>query len=873
MKRILLIFLLSALAMSPMRAYDRQWTVYLVQHTHTDIGYTRPQAEILAEHLRYIDYVLDYCDMTSDYPDDAQFRWTCESAWVVAKYLESRPETQVRRLLKHISDGRIEVAAMCFNMAETVDETSLRRSLEALKTIIGYGIHPVTAMQNDVNGIAWSFADWFPELGVKYLWMGEHPHKAYAPFDKPSVFHWQSPSGSDMLAFRSDHYMTGNFWGIEQCDTKRFEDGLNSHIAYLVDHGYQFDAIAVPYSGSYTDNAPPSVKINDFIKEWNETHDNPKLRSAVCHEFPKYIESRYPELLKTFPHAWPDWWTDGFTSAARETELTRNTQALMTSTEGLFSQAAIRGYVAPSDLPQSVSRIQWDLLFYNEHTFGASESISDPLCINTQMQWMGKASYAWTADRGASMLREDAAALVQEGLADSSGPVLAVFNPLAWKRKGYVDVFVDYEIVPADKPFRVVGDDGKALPMQTLSSRSEGRKIRFFVKDLPSLGYRTYRIDLSSGHNAGSISSDTMVTAMENDFYRIVLDSGRGCISSLYDKQRDVELVSPDSPWGMGQFIYETLQDRWTIARLKAEGLERFPLTDIHMGCPVRGSVFDSITMEGCTAAAEGHPLRCEIRLYHSSPRIELVYTIRRARNYDADAVYVAFPFDGGSSSMAFDVQGGEVNPGVNQLEGTSSAWNTIQNYVAVRNDGTPGQALFLCPDTPLAQLGGMLESTAQYFKAYSHPHVFSWVMNNYWTTNFKADQEGEFSWRYVLSSSTDGSQAEAIRTAMEDRMQPYGRILPRSASSNSGRRSSPDLLELSPTSLVPLEVYPSADGKSLYVYIRECSGKESIAKVRINGRSCHIQKADAIERPQGRRHEELHVAGLSNTLIKVDLR
>ena len=38
----------------------KEWTVYFVQHTHTDIGYTRPQTEILPEHLRFIDYALDY---------------------------------------------------------------------------------------------------------------------------------------------------------------------------------------------------------------------------------------------------------------------------------------------------------------------------------------------------------------------------------------------------------------------------------------------------------------------------------------------------------------------------------------------------------------------------------------------------------------------------------------------------------------------------------------------------------------------------------------------------------------------------------------------------------------------------------------------
>jgi hypothetical protein len=95
----------------------RPWTIYFVQHTHTDIGYTRPQSEILAEHLRFIDYALDYCDLTDNYPDDAKFRWTCESAWAVQQYLIRRPEKQVERLLNRIKEGRIEVTAMLFNMS------------------------------------------------------------------------------------------------------------------------------------------------------------------------------------------------------------------------------------------------------------------------------------------------------------------------------------------------------------------------------------------------------------------------------------------------------------------------------------------------------------------------------------------------------------------------------------------------------------------------------------------------------------------------------------------------------------------------------------------------------------------------------------
>ena len=83
----------------------RHWQMNLVQHTHTDIGYTRSQMEILAEHLRYIDYALDYCDATDNYPDAAKFRWTCEVSWAVSEYLKTRPAEQVERLKRRVKDG------------------------------------------------------------------------------------------------------------------------------------------------------------------------------------------------------------------------------------------------------------------------------------------------------------------------------------------------------------------------------------------------------------------------------------------------------------------------------------------------------------------------------------------------------------------------------------------------------------------------------------------------------------------------------------------------------------------------------------------------------------------------------------------------
>jgi hypothetical protein len=137
----------------------KKWEVFLVQHSHMDIGYTRPQSEILAEHLRYIDYALDYCDKTDSFPDAAKFRWTCESAWVTQEYLNTRPAAQIERLMKRIKEGRIEVTAMLFNMAEIADENIMVDFLSPLKLFKEYDIPVYTAMQNDVNGIAWVMPD------------------------------------------------------------------------------------------------------------------------------------------------------------------------------------------------------------------------------------------------------------------------------------------------------------------------------------------------------------------------------------------------------------------------------------------------------------------------------------------------------------------------------------------------------------------------------------------------------------------------------------------------------------------------------------------------------------------------------------------
>lgn len=54
--------------------------LWLIHHSHPDIGFTQPQRIVFELHVHFIDQALDLMDQTADLPDDARFRWTCESA-------------------------------------------------------------------------------------------------------------------------------------------------------------------------------------------------------------------------------------------------------------------------------------------------------------------------------------------------------------------------------------------------------------------------------------------------------------------------------------------------------------------------------------------------------------------------------------------------------------------------------------------------------------------------------------------------------------------------------------------------------------------------------------------------------------------------
>lgn len=819
----------------------KEWTVYLVQHSHTDIGYTRQQSEILAEHLRYIDDALDFCDQTDHFPKASQFRWTCEVTWTVREYMNSRPKQQVDRLLQRIKEGRIEVAGMFLNFSEIVDETALAIQLQALKDFKEQGIDVTTAMQNDVNGIGWCMPDMYENTGVKYLTMGVHAHRARLPFNKPTSFWWESPSGKKLLAYRSEHYMHGNALSLTSGQIDVFRNNLSKYLTKMEGKEYPFDRVAFQFSGYTTDNSPPSTKACKIVKEWNEKYEYPKLKLALASEFMAYIEENHPNEIETKRAAWPDWWTDGFGSAMKETKISRTTHTQMLATMGLLSMAQASGADIPAQIINEVKTCYDNLLLYGEHTFGAAESITDPACKNSMDQWSQKSSYVWSANQQANLLREKAIGLIQPYVEIPKEPSVTVFNTLNWNRSGVAETFIDHDILPIDKEYSIVDSKGNKIPAQIIKSRGEGSYWALWVEDVPALGYATYTIKATDKPHTFNNIDVPVANTFENDFYKIEIDEDNNGLTSIFDKALNKELIDQDSKYKLGSFVYELLENRGDLERLTAMirdtvykplNKKLIQFSDFKVVKVKNGEIWKTIKCKAqIPECAEVSGVNIEIRLYNHTKEIELLYNMRKIENTNPEGVFVSFPFSNeNKGQLVFEAQGGVVRPGIDQLGGSASDWNTIQNFAAVKSNDS--QIVFCSEDIPLVQFGDINTGRYYYRNRTKNGHIYSWVLNNYWTTNFKASQFGELDWRYQITSSSDNSNSFATKFG-------WGKRVPLVTRTNAGKQNagskqvSKSFIDLSTVeNLLLVHSRPTQDRDGIILHLRETEGDHAILDV-----------------------------------------
>src|SRR6188472_1747413 len=145
-------------------------TLHVANHSHTDIGFTDYQDVCFRQHREFVDDALDLVEATADYPEGARYRWTCEVTGPLLGWLRAASPSQLERLRYWHERGAVDVAGMQYNLTPLLNVEQLCRSLYPLRALRDeYGLTVRTAMQCDVNGISWLFADLLPTAGIELV--------------------------------------------------------------------------------------------------------------------------------------------------------------------------------------------------------------------------------------------------------------------------------------------------------------------------------------------------------------------------------------------------------------------------------------------------------------------------------------------------------------------------------------------------------------------------------------------------------------------------------------------------------------------------------------------------------------------------------
>jgi len=596
---------------------QRKWTVFVVHHSHLDIGYTDPQGVVLRHHHDYLDSALSIAEATDGWPDDARFRWSVESTMPALRWLADSPRSAVRAFTDRVREGRIEVTAFPFQMhTEACSEEELSRQLRFVGQLRDrYGIAVRSAMHTDIPGAVAGLVDALAGVGVRYLsaahnWAGRSVPYLTGGDQLSRPFRWRAPSGNELTVWFTDTphgmaYMEGNTVGFaDGYDLTvdllpRYLDALArrpypygeeafgwtgmSEEAAAGKAPYAFDAVHLRLQGAHADNAGPSIIPAEIVRKWNETWAYPRLRMATNSEFFDHIERHHGDALDVHEGDWTDWWADGMGSGARPLGYTRRAQSVLRSAGTLHALAGARadeggepaGTGEPDEIGESAFDAAWDTIaLFNEHTWGAANPWQDGEdgFHSGGVQWTLKSSLGYRAYDAAADLRQSGKRRLGATFGRNPGAIASfvVVNPGPGERTDIADAFLPRDIADIDVPVRLTdARTGTAVPHheevvhpEDWPARPIGRRLRFVLSGLASFGYARVDVHRDTEATAGSADGDHTdpgdAGMVENEFYRVNYDLRAGGIASIFDKRAGRELVNADALALFGQYIYDS---------------------------------------------------------------------------------------------------------------------------------------------------------------------------------------------------------------------------------------------------------------------------------------------------------------------------
>lgn len=715
----------------------RRYTIYCIEQSHMDIGYAYLQQEALRRHQQDVEEGLRLSAAAVGLPYDDRFRWNVESLYEVDDWLKKAAPPQIAQFRHAVLSGDLGLSAIYCNeltgLCRPEELVSLLACANEIRT--KYGVPIDTAMITDVPGYTWGLVPVLAQSGVKYISWGPNggDHLGFAREFDNQAFYWRSPSGKDRVMV----------WQGPNGYYPIFGNNDDSLIAFL--GGFDASNPHYPYDMIYDrhtmgDNGPPDLDLPKFVHDWNSRYAYPHLvlstMSRAFHDF----DARYGRSLHEIRGDYTGYWEDGAASSAVETAINRRAAESIAQSEMLYDM------LDPTAYPYANFADAWkNALLYDEHTWGADQSWSDPESDFTRRQWAFKRQFALNA-------RNDARALQSGALAGLArvGDDVTVVNTSTWKRTDLV--ILTPELSRAGD---VVRDErGKAVPSQRLADGS----LAFLAVDIPATSSRKFHV--CPGHSTYRGTAYARGNRLGTASGSLTIDPLTGAISSWTSKSAPVDLVDRKDPVcrGLNDYLYVFGESNKDV---QYASTPRLTIVDA-------GPLVASIRIDSDAPGSKS--LQRIIQVVDGLDQVRIDDTLDKLAVHQDEAVHLGFALDVPSSTVRIDMPWSVVRPEVDQTPHANKNVYPVGRWVDISN----GRFGVTCAtlDTPILQIGRITlpreNDGAWLRKAVAGTTIYWNAMNNYWHTNYKAYQPGLAEFRYVLRAHGKYDQASTQRFGVD---------------------------------------------------------------------------------------------------------
>jgi alpha-mannosidase len=529
------------------------WTMFMVSHFHYDPVWWNTQGAYTSEwredppgrQANAFELVRVHLEMARR---EAEYKFVLAEVDYLKPYWDMHPEDRAD-LRRFIADGRVEVMGGTYNEPNT-NLTSPETTIRNLVHGIGFqrdvlGADPATAWQLDVFGHDPQFPGMAADAGLTSSSWARGPHHQWGPMNSGGVdgmqfcseFEWISPSGRGLLT----HYMPAHYgagWGMDSSASLTEAEDATYELFDQLKRVALTRNVLLPVGTDYT---PPNKWVTAIHRDWAARYTWPRFVCAVPREFFAAVRAELEERRCAPSPQTRDMnpiYTGKDVSYIDTKQANRAAENAVLDAERF---AAFAGVLAGAEYPQAALSKAWVQLAYGAHHDAITGSESDQVYLDLLTGWRD----AWELGRTA---RDSSLAVLSSGLDIPDGPQdsVVVWNPLTHRRSDIVTARLD---APLRAGARVVDADGAELPAHV---EHDGRSVTWLAHDVPSLGWRTYRL-VPAEEAVGW--EPVPGSEIANEHYRLAVDPARGgAVESLV---HDGQQLIADGRVGNELAVYE----------------------------------------------------------------------------------------------------------------------------------------------------------------------------------------------------------------------------------------------------------------------------------------------------------------------------